>query len=699
MSDSVTVEFRGDKSQFNSVRDQVRADARDIANTPITPGSGSGSGGAAKGAKDFQTAYAGAFDDLSARAARLNNQVATMARERYQAGGGGPFKFFEEGASAAEKQAQALESKLVEMQVALGRAIPGTGKYALAEAELKSYEAELARYEVQLASVSTAEAASAEARSGESLGGLVTGTGRIRGLGPVFRATGLYNYGIDETTLNAANALSRAASGIAGSASAAASSMVITNEAELSAYAAAKGLSIEQAKTALAAEATAAAMEETATAAAAVDAEILLVSAVFLPLVAAAAIFAIYSHDASTAAEAKKDAEFAAAAAMNRQLQYQQGITAEINKQIRDAKSGRELSTYTDELKGRSVEELKDREASLKAQIYSPDGSAREAATVYNKEQGKYVLSAEDAATQEDRVKKLVAIQNELYNKQQATLHDQSFSNLGDAGVDIARQKQEEFNKEVDESRKKVQEMARSWKTAFENLYTAEASDNPFARQMVANAKAVESLKLQLVGLPPELKASALAMQSAQNESKLFELGLKNAFDVIDLRALERKFDITQPRFVNQASTDAYARYQARQDVDAKLREAGQARTPDEQSAADRAVTQLAKTLDPKNLDIFEKIQIAQAIERNATDTENQRRDAVEVQKRLATVLEKLEANEKGLLGNIETGGRQALDIVLKDSTTDQQVTRATAATTGDTDKVFNLEFVGGSNR
>lgn len=729
MADDVTIEFRGEKSKFDAVRDSVRADAKEMARTPIFPGSAADDSKAA--AKNFRDSYAAAFDDLGARANKLRDTVGQLALQRHNAtAGAGPFKFFEAGASAAEKQAEVFQNRLDEIYITLGRAQPGTNQYEAARASLRAYEVELARYEAQLAAVAGEELAAGTAASAAGVerraGGLLQG-GQLRGVGPVFRAAGLYQYGIDETTINAASALAQKLGIVRSTTEATAKSAVIITEAEQAAYAAAQAKAAAYAVYAAEAGIATAEIEAEAVAASAVAVSFATAAAVFLPLVAAGAIFAIYMHDAAAAAAQQLKIEEAKQRGINSQLESQKKITDELKKQRLEAQAGRELERTKQDFSSQTLSDLQARKAELEALTkYAPTGD-------YGGDKAKGgsgafdVLSPEQATQRKKNTEALLAVEDEIDKRLHAT--DGSFRNLSEAHDRYLEEVKTKFAKDVEEATAKAKELAKAQTSAFEGLFAAEAKGNVFAEQMVANAKATEQLKDQLKGLPADLQGIAFGMQRAAAEGKLFELELQNAFQVIDLRAQARRFtDPTQQERISAAnsrlealrgpggstnpdviaaardaakSAAGYDLQEKQRVIDEKLAEAARARTPEQRAASDKAITDLAKTLDANSLNGIERAQIGAAIERTATRTEQTEKEGREIQRRLADVLEKLEANEKGLLGNIQKSGKQALDIVFQDKSGRANAT-VTPPTPDDTKDEYNFsgfDIVNGSNQ
>jgi hypothetical protein len=723
MSD-VTIEFRGDKRPFDAVRDSVRADARDLARTPIVPGSGA-TGDPKAAAKSFRDAYASAFDDLGNRATRLQNTVGEMARARYNAtAGAGPFKFFEAGASAAEKQAETFQNRLDEIYLTLGKAQPGTNQFERARASLRAYEIELAQYEAQLAAVageelaagSAATAAGAERRAG----GLLQG-GQLRGIGPVFRAAGLYQYGIDETTINAASALGQKLGIIRSTTEATAKSAVIITEAEQAAYAASQAKAAAYATYAAEAGIATAEIEAEAVAAAATAVSFGVVASAILPLVAVGYI--IYDITKQIRAEEEHRLALIEAAnkGINAQLTYEKNITDELKRQRLEAQAGREVDSFKKDFGSQTIEDLQRRRGELEQLTkYAPTGS-------FNKDSGAFdILSPEQTARRKKQAEELLALDEEIYRRQHT--QDVSFSNLGAAAIKDQQEAKDALEKSIEQGIAKARELTKQYKSAFEGLFITEAKGNPFAEQMANSAKATETLKDQLKGLPSDLQAIAFGMQKAANEGRLFELQLQNAFTVIDLRAQARRFtEATQQEriaaaqqqnsFLNQPGrstnpdvvyaanaaargASAYDLQERQRVLEEKLSAAARARTPEQQAAADKAVSDLAKTVDPNQISSLDRQQIGSAIERTATRAEQQEREGLETQKRLVSVLEKLEANEKGLLGNIQKTGKQALDIVFQDKTGKASAT-VSSPTPEDTDKEYDFagfDIVGGSN-
>jgi hypothetical protein len=260
----------------------------------------------------------------------------------------------------------------------------------------------------------------------------------------------------------------------------------------------------------------------------------------------------------------------------------------------------------------------------------------------------------------------------------------------------------------------------------MDSLFIATTKDNPFARQMAENAKAVDQLIEKLKGASPELKSVAFGMQAAENASKTFELQIQNQFQTIDLRSQEQRFrdptkkdaqaglDLLKANFnreSNSTNPDVLLNIQERQKdidqqdarrkqdvIDQKLDIAAKAKTDDQKAIADKAVTSFASGLNPDDLTRQERSRVADAFERSAVRNERRQEDALQIYKDILKSSQNIEGWQKKQTEAAKSGNK--LEVTVKDS--DGRVDKATTPTPEDTKVHYEFggfSMVGGSNQ
>jgi hypothetical protein len=455
---------------------------------------------------------------------RKLNQVANARIEN------GQFDRLTRSAIRFENKAADLNAKLRDLRNQMAstsnRSILGQ-----LESEAKSLEAELKRVGQAQSAISGASPAS----GGSGGHGSLLQNGRLQGIGQLIRSTPLYNYGIDETVINAAIQLAKS-TGLIASAETAAAAAATTNATATAATAASAGaaataeteMAVGAGVTAVAATEAAAATTVTAAAAGTAAVSFGAMAAVILPLAAVGYILYDLTRQTRDAAEQRKKVEEAIAGAYGRQHTYLKGITDELAKQRSDANVNRQFDTFQSGLGGQSIEQLQQRKKELEEILKNP------APSVYNPESKQFELSL---SQQEERKKKsleLIAIEDAVYKKQQEQA--QAVSNSIEQYNKIEKQGQEAAIKSTELGISKVKELKSNWDSAFNSLYSRANADNPFALFLAKSASESDKLKESLRGLPPELQRTALAMRAIADSKELFGLRLTNALNVANLR-------------------------------------------------------------------------------------------------------------------------------------------------------------------
>lgn len=283
------------------------------------------------------------------------------------------------------------------------------------------------------------------------------------------------------------------------------------------------------------------------------------------------------------------------------------------------------------------------------------------------------------------------------------------------------------FIQSVKEAHDEIDKLTKGYKDEFERLYEGANVDNPFAKNMIENAKSVELLNEKLKGASPELKATANALLETANAQKTYTLQITNAFQTIDLQAqadrfrnptqreLQSRFNDRVNEFnrtSNSTNPDVFYNFQrqqqeinetnqrrAQEKIDAKLDIADKAKTDDQRAIADKAVTSFASSLNPDDLTGSERSRIAEAFERSAVRNEQRAEDSLKVQREFNQTLKDIKANGLRLSNIADAGGKQKLDITLTDDTSDKKATNATTATPSDVSLGFGAGPGGLTNR
>lgn len=280
----------------------------------------------------------------------------------------------------------------------------------------------------------------------------------------------------------------------------------------------------------------------------------------------------------------------------------------------------------------------------------------------------------------------------------------------------------------VKEGNEEVLRLTKGYKDEFDKLYLGTEKDNPFATQMTENAKSVQTLEERLKGVTPELKRTALALLETANAQQTYTIQINSAFQTIDFRGQADRFrNPTQKerqtiltnrenefqRTSNSTNPDVLYTFQKQQEqinnaererqqgiIDQKLDVAGRAKTDDQKAIADKAVTSFASGLNPDDLTQSERSRIADSYERSAVRNESRQEEALKINRDLLATLRSIDKRGEDLSGIVAKGGKQALDITVKDQTSGGIETRQEpkAPNQDDTKALYQPDLlVGGS--
>lgn len=519
-------------------------------------------------------------------------------------------------------------------------------------------------------------------------------TRALRGFGAIFRVTGLYQYGIDESSINAAiqgyNKINEASKARAASAAAGAAAEAATATAASEAAVAETELATATSATAVAATEAAAATEATAVAAAAAADSFGAVLGVFLPLLAAAAVLAIYSKDQRTAAEARLKIQEAINIATAAELTYQKQLTDEVKKQRGEAANARELDTFKGTLGGRSQEQLTADISRIKGEL----DRQQQAASTYNAKDSRFELSQDELIERKKLTDELTATEDALYKKQQEGI--KQTSNFQQQANKVEEEAREARNKSIEEGIKKAADFTKSVKDAFQGLNYGQEADNPFVKVYSEAAKASETFHDKTKGLNATLLAQGEAILRASASYALFKATVDNALAAYDLKSAADRFrnptkgdlqdqlkqDLSQfARVSNSTNPDVLYRFQQRQqeindfdktatqkkvddqlEIVSRLSRGG---NEDQKSIADAKLAQIASSLRPEDLRADQRSQIADVLERQATRTEARQSRALALQEQTVRIFEDIEKNGIKLQGIAKTGGLNAVNGAL----------------------------------
>jgi hypothetical protein len=476
------------------------------------------------------------FELAERRADSVARKLATIAGTRIDHG---QFDGITRAAIGLENRANGIKTELAAIRTTASQATNASILTQL-QTQAKGLEAELAKVEVRQSRIGGNSPSSGSGGHGLSLSNIANG-GQIRGAGPLFRAAGLYQYGIDESILNVANS-ARVAIGLSGEALAAFGGV-------------------------------------------------------------AAAGFAVYeiSEKIRSDAEKRLQVEEDIAGAFNRQIKGIEEMYASYDKfkqlvessdkfslnishlvNIGDGKGLQDLLNKVDADNKVTIEKInnlqKDQinnefllEGAKNRKTHSegdkgllrrfasnlpfgdlfaesaPDNPL--AGPGYSKSQKDQDI-AHRASLVEQNKKDLADLAETLKAGQEQFTQlraaiNQTQGNQVDAfhkNFQDSLKRSEEFNKSVEKGMDKVRELPKNWNSAFESLNQRVHTNNPFALFLEKSATDADKLKESLRGLPPELQKTLFAMKAIADVNDLFGLRLGAAVDAAGLRADAKAF-------------------------------------------------------------------------------------------------------------------------------------------------------------
>lgn len=466
------------------------------------------------------------------------------------------------------------------------------------------------------------------------------------------------------------------------------------------------------------------------------------------PMIAAGAVAAALVYkitgDIRRESEDRLALEEKISAAINKQKLGYAESNAELQKMLAAAAGNRALDTFNRDIAG--VDNVDDLNARLEALRAKRDRFAKYSAVDPKMTVDGYDQNVSDTVKtldQEivsitDRIAKLPAELAAKANAAGSNSIEQAHK-VWLQGQEDARKSAEVFAKSVEEGKKKVQDLADGWRSAFDGLESRFNSDNPFAAFLQKSESEAEKLKDSLKGLPPELQKVAFAMKAVSDSRDAFSLRIDNALSVANLRFQANEFinplDTTaqgarqnqfianflrnNPNFLNL--NRGKSREQLRKDIlgfagDPSLTETAgdrrnsflqdqaniifdQRRPGFDRAAADKKFIALTNGIDirdlPENLRraaADSRLNEAARLEKQEQDAKEDRKAELEIRKRFADAVNKLDQLA-------QKGGLNAVNVKIQNEAP-ENARAATAATPAD---VANYQFdgfglAGGSN-
>jgi hypothetical protein len=675
--DTLSVDLQVTDDQANVVLDRAQNKIEDFASKVdgLNPSMGK------KMTVDFELA--------ERRADSVARKLAAIASTRIESG---QFDGLTRAAIGLETRANSLKTELAAIRATASQAT-NVSILTQLQTQAKGLEAELARVELRQSRISGNSPGSGNGGGhGLSLSNIANG-GQIRGAGPLFRAAGLYQYGIDESILNVANS-ARVAIGLSGEALAA-----------------------------------------------------------FGGVAAAGAAIVLVSEKILSDAEKRLQTEENIAGAFNRQIKGIEQMYASYEKFKKLVESSDDFSTNISHLiktgDRSAVQGLVDKvDADNKSKIGQIDQLQKELLrnesllegakkrdthdNIYsNRFADPYTTSQknQDVAIRASRVEQnkkdladleetLKAGQNQYVQLKQGL--GQITGNQNGAFDDRWekwKKKQEDaakaFEKSVEQAKTKINELSKTWTSAFDSLYQRTAGDNPFAVFLAKSQTEADKLKVALAGLPPELQKIAFGMQAIADAKEAFSLRLDNALSVANLRFEAGNFsDPTQQemqrrlnadianfrRTSNSTNPEAIAEFQRRQNAITNYNKDRQtdflnseyntiydSRRPGyDPSAADRKFVELTRGFNPDDLPDNLRRAASDARLNEAARQEKFEQDAQDERKKQTELQSKLLETQTRLLALAEkegTAGINKLLVEVRDApTTKSTVTSPTPA-------------------
>jgi hypothetical protein len=568
------------------------------------------------------------FELAERRADSVQKKFASIANTRIDTG---QFDALTRTAIRAENRASSLRSELESIRKTAA-ATTNSSILAQLEGQAKGLQSELVKVEALQSRIAPGVAGGG---GGSGHGSFIQPSGAIRGAGPLFRAAGLYQYGIDESIINA----------------------VLIGAPK---------------------------------AAAAIGTTIASLGAVVGIGAAAIAITYKVTGDIRTEAERRLKVEELIAAAMNKQILAGQEIIKNFDKQLGEDAGDRQFDRF---LKSASNDELQHRFDLLK-KLHDLDPTGENAAKFET--QGRRIAAQRDAN-----------------NNGSAATADKAFDDRWQKWKKDQEDAAKAFEKSVEQAKTKINDLSKTWTSAFDSLYQRTAGDNPFAVFLAKSQTDADKLKLALAGLPPELQKIAFGMQAIADAKEAFSLRLDNALSVANLRFEAGNFsDPTQQemqrrlnadianfrRTSNSTNPEAIAEFQRRQNAITNYNKDRQTdflnseyntiydtRRPGyDPSAADRKFVELTRGFNPDDLPDNLRRAASDARLNEAARQEKFEQDAQDERKKQTELQSKLLETQTRLLALAEkegTAGINKLLVEVRDApTTKSTVTSPTPA-------------------
>lgn len=444
-------------------------------------------------------------------------------------------------------------------------------------------------------------------------------------------------------------------------------------------------------------------------------------------------------------AERRLKLEESISAAFNKQILQQKQLTKEFEQRLGMESENRSFQSQV-ERESNSPEALEKRRKNTQALLDIERKHRVERGKAIGEEKAKddpFIKQIEAKIAQyEGQISQLAAVTERARQNQSGfTVEDIAKSKAAsEAAIEAERKAMAERLENFEKGKQKVEEIAATWKSAFQDLASQSAADNPIARVFLESQTALDKLKENLKGLPKEMQAAALASQQAFNANQLFGARADSALSALDLRDLAARFrdDTEQRRNFSQgnlntdinrfnqrlaaganvnveANLEFFNRRQSlidrmtgdtpEQKLDRQLEELRKLNPANtaQQSILDQRVLRLGGSVDPNQLRGDQRERIAQSAERQAEREENRFQEAIQVQREQLDTQKAIAGFQKTLLEINARGGIQAVEntLTIKDET-NGSVDVVRTPTAADTARVYDFQgfgIAGGTNR
>ncbi len=430
-------------------------------------------------------------------------------------------------------------------------------------------------------------------------------------------------------------------------------------------------------------------------------------------------------------AERRLKVEEMIAGAMNRQILSSKQAFEDYKKFREETAKDRRFSAF---LEDGSVDDLKNRRASLE-RIQNLNLSTN-TSTLPVLENGKVVQKPNEEF--ERRKQEITALdaQIEALQKKSASsnsVFNQSFGLIQkeqEAALRLEEKRIEAEKKriaDIEKAREKVKELEKAYLSVFDSLYQKTGANNPFVVVFSEGDKALQMMRESLRGLPPELQAVAVQMQQKLSANALFGARLDNNLGILDLRQDAANF---RNPFDSKKQTRDQQKYIAdflrnnpnylnlnhgksedfiKQDILSRGEYSGAFDTPerrlnksleeqykliygrgfqneDQKAAADRKFIALTSGVNPLDLNSGLREKAAQIRESEAIRRENFEKENLSIQKEKLAVEKQVAENTKKLIELAKSGGKEAVEIILKNETNGAASAVISSPTAADTD-------------